>query len=261
MPEQLKPPTGTEGLRATSEGNEQLKTNFVLYRSNYIFDKVVGPLVSEKGIASHVFEERMDEDGIAQWIKENAGLLSQHRIIADITAKRASGEMGKDWIELDRAFRDSAGEEISDIVRKMLAVEKPTKVSVIGEHMGDHDVFNTGRRNRDEYEEAAALVEVLRNVVDVPPTFLHIMLDYGTEPVIDNGFPINEDDIVWVFADRHYLTADNSKRAEIIKDKGWRLFRLPIENLIADAAAFGADVNEAEYRDTVRKKLDNLFAE
>jgi hypothetical protein len=119
--------------------------------------------------------------------------------------------------------------------------------------MGDHNLFNSKRdepesRKRATQEDAEKLRRCLSETTGQPVWYLDIS-DAG----LDTGVTITEQDITWVFFDRHFKSCQEELWEKI--PSNFRQFRVPIENLVQDAIAFGIEINTEAYSRAIREKL------
>lgn len=150
----------------------------------------------------------------------------------------------------DLLQKGSPEETIAEVVRHMLAKEMPTKVLVIRGHMGDHNLFNDTSEDYNrmlrESVDSEKLRKLLEGVIGQPVTYLKVGFSG-----IETEVPVTDSDTAWVFLDRHFPSSKEWEWRSI--PPAFRQFRVPVENLIGDAVAFGIELDEEKYSRAIRE--------
>lgn len=246
-------------------------TKLAIYRDNTAYAQFLAPaLAGRKDFEVQVFPVGTSENHITAWITEHADRIrSMDRVYLDQTSYEAGKSLPsaersdlKHWSiwsdiktnygQLDRDFQQAAQvvvtgatneATITEIVRHLLQKETPTKVYVVAAHMEDHNLFGLGYP--ENKQDAERLEQCLRKVTRQPVYYLHVD-DYG----VDTYVPVTAEDIVWVFIDRHFKGSKKSAFRKI--PPAFKLFEVPIENLIQDALRFGIELDVEAYAEAIR---------
>jgi hypothetical protein len=251
----------------------------IIYRNNSAYEQFLAPAVaSREGFETQVFPQGTSETEITTWLAEHADWLrSMVKVYMDQTCYEAgeavpSGQPDKKnwdiWMDVQtnyggfdhQVFQEAASvlmtkatveETVAEVIRHLLIKEVPTKVLVIQDHMGDHDLFNSKRegpeaRKQATQEDAEKLRRCLADTIGQPAWYLDV-----SSMGLDAGVPLTDQDITWVFLDRHFKGCEKSLWSKI--PATFRQFRVPIENLVEDAIAFGIELDTEAYSRTIRE--------
>ncbi len=247
-------------------------TKLAIYRDNTAYSQFLAPaLAARNDFETKVFAVGTPETHVTSWIKENADhIRSMDKVFTDNTCCEAGekvpsktrpenkngciwwdvknnfGRIGPDFkVAAQKAVTgETNGDTIAKIVRLMLEKETPTKVYVVSEHMEDHDLFGLGHPENKKDDER--LQQLLREVTGLPVYYLHID-DYGVDTYVN----VTPEDNVWVFIDRHFKGSKSKRRAYGNIPKTFKLFEVPIENLIGDALKLGITLDAEAYAKAV----------
>lgn len=255
----------------------------VMYRDNAAYAQFLAPaLVGREGFETQVFPEGTPEAGITDWLANNADRIrGMEKVFLDQTCLESGRTLrsvrepnlshwniwsdvktNDGWDRFDLVFqvaaRDvmtkaSVEETLAEVIRHLLVKEVPTKVLVIQDHMGDHDLFNSKRegpeaRKQAIQEDAEKLRRCLADITGQPAWYLDV-----SSMGLDAGVPLTDQDITWVFLDRHFKSCEKSLWSKI--PATFRQFRVPIENLVQDAIAFGIEIDAEAYSQSIREKV------
>lgn len=254
-------------------------TKLAMYRNNSAYEQFLAPALSgREDFEMQIFPQGTPESEIITWITEHATQIrSMETVYMDKTCYKAGetlpsvkrpdswgcniwNDVATNYGGFDyQVFRKAASvlttkatveETIAEVVRHLLAKEAPTKVLLIQDHMGDHNLFGLGLHSADRKEKAQRDAEKLHSClkkVTGQPVFYLDVSSYG----LDAGVTITDEDTVWVFFDRHFKTCEKFLWEKI--PKNFRQFRVPIENLVEDAVAFGVDFDTESFSREIRE--------
>lgn len=249
-------------------------TKLAIYRNNSAYTQFLAPAIASRNdFETKVFAEGTPEAEITAWITENATKIrSMEEVYTDNTCSKAgrsvsstTGKSGNIWRDvknnygnLDYNFSEASRavftkttteETVTEVVARLIAKEVPTKVLIIQDHMADHDLFGLGITSSDwkaeSERDAEKLRLCLREVIGQPVFYLDVSF-----AGLDAGVSLDETDIVWVFLDRHYKGCEKRLWSKI--PANWKQFRVPVENLIEDAVAFGIEIDTLAYSRAIR---------
>ena len=255
-------------------------TKLVMYRNNSAYEQFLAPALV--GFETQIFPQGTSETEITAWITGRAdSIRSMEMVYLDQTCYEA-GKLVNIWKDvktnyggLDHVFqkavqsmmtKDTVEETIAEVVTHLLAKEVPTRVFVVMNRIGDHGIFKSvhkdyaGDYDRAEQVEAETLRVCLEKVTKKPVTVIKLLGFFS-------GFDENREllkllsshETTWTFFDRHLKTDECGKFwdvfNEITSDATTTLFRVPIENLVEDAIAFGVNLNPEKLSKEIREAV------
>jgi len=238
-----------------------------IYRENAVYTKYLGALLAARPDFEVVtFAEGTSDFDIALALpKIQDKVYVAEKVFLDRTCYQIVGDVWKsvstNYGGLDYDFQEAANKALSkatveetivEIVHRMLTKEVPDKILLIQDHMADHNLFGLGVTSDDWKEEALRDAEKLRNCLSEVSGQPVYFLSFGRNDICVD-VKIAEEDNVWVISDRHFKNSNRSKWERI--PKNFKQFRVPVENLIEDALAFGIDIDAKALSKAIEEKV------
>lgn len=254
-------------------------TKLVIYRNNSAYEQFLAPAISDrKDLEIQVFPVGMDPAEITAWVVENADRVrGMEKVYLDKTCYEAGKSVPSQrlpnvsiWSDVETNYgnfdhdlkmaaesvlkKATVKETIAEIIQHMLTKEVPDKVLLMKDHMADHDLFGLGILSSDWEEEARRDAEILRSQLEasIGKPVNYITVEWPD--VFDTNVSIEEADKVWLFYDRH-CTSELDFELEMLQEKISCLseFKVPIENLIQDALAFGIELDTEAFSQAIEE--------